>query len=607
MASFLGVDQRPDATLWAINQKQLDGSCEWLTEHPTFVEWANNPLVNWGSLGPVAGMLAEKLAPKAPLVLWLHGRPGTGKSVAAGHVIRYLQSRKFDCSFYFFRHDDTASFSIVSLLRSLAFQMAEASVDIRRAIMSIAEDGMGMNNDDYLALWTNLFVGRIFKAKHAEPWYWVIDAVDECPSISALISLLCDLDVTADIRVLITSRPGGEVGKRISSAQPNMPFLEMATGEYGTLEDIEMFLKAWAKHPDNTSVDPGLVSDVLAMSNGIFLWASLIAAILENTYTVEDRQDVLQKIPPEMDDFYSRTITSLTASPSAELAKCVLTWVICSHIPLHLAELAEAVKMDIGRTMTASARELETITHHLIFVDNQSRAHIAHQTTSRFLTQPMDHGFWVDRPAANSRISELCLKVLCGAHFAPSRVRRERAVATGDTAATVHFADYAAFNFSHHLVQGSPVVDSTLLMLNKFLRTNVLTWIERIASSGSLQSLQQTAQLLKTYLSQRAEHQRHIGIESRTVSAWASDIYHIVAVFHSNLISSPSSIYPLIPYLCPPKSIIREIFAKPSKKLRITGHLEEDWNDRLACCLFPEEASSIECSNRLLAVGLSGG
>ena len=192
---------------------------------------------------------------------------------------------------------------------------------------------------------------------------------------------------------------------------------------------------------------------------------------------------------------------------------------------------------------------------------------------SRFLSQPNDHGFWVDRTVANSHITDICLKVLCGADFAPPRIRRGRAATTRDAATPSHLANYVALNFSHHLVHGSSAADSTLLLLNTFLRSNVLTWIERIASTGNLWPMQKASQRLKTYLSRRAKYQSPVSIESRTVAAWASDIYHIVAAFHSNLLSSPSSIYSLIPYLCPPKSIMREIFAKPSKKLRITGHL----------------------------------
>ena len=604
VASFLQVNQRPDATLLAMNEKQQAGSCEWLTENPTFQEWIHVNLNDSGDTGSAAGT-PEK--PKS-LVLWLHGRPGTGKSVSAGHIIRHLQSRKLSCSFYFFQHDDRAASNVASLLRSLAFQMAESSAEVRRAIVSMAEDEIHANRDDHRVLWMNLFQDRIFRVGDLGPQYWVIDAVDECSdkSMVPLISMLSKLDSKVPIRVFMTSRPGGEVGKRISAAQLKTPFLEMKTGGDETLKDIEMFLQAWSTRSGDTSYQ-GLVSEVLAKSNGIFLWASLTTAKLEDIYSVEDGQEVLQQIPPEMDGFYSRIIASVAESPSAELAKCALTWVLCSPRPLHLAELTEAIKNDMGRTLTASARQLETMTGQLIFVDNQSGVHIAHQTTSQFLTQPNDHGLWVDRAAANTHIAEVCLKFLCGPDFSPPRIRKGGTTTSRVADTPTGLAEYAALNFSHHLAHSSPKGDTVLLLLNRFLTSNVLTWIERIASTGSLWPLQQTAQRFKAYLSRRAQHQLPVNIESRTVTSWASDIYHIVSAFHTNLLASPSSIHTLIPHLCPTESIIRKLFTKPSERLHITGELEKDWNDRLACCLFSFHASSVACSSRLLAVGLTGG
>lgn len=605
VAGFLRVDHRPEATLLANNEKQHSGSCQWLTDHPTFLEWVDETFEDWEEIDPLT-IPPENLR-SAPPVLWLHGRPGTGKSVATGHVTRYLQSCNFDCSFYFFRHEDRATSNFASLLRSLAFQMAETSIEIRRAIVSMADEGVPINKDDHHLLLTKLFKERILKANHVGPQYWVIDAVDECSNktMPALISMLSNLDFNIPIRVFMTSRPGGEVGKHMSAAQPSMSFLEMTTGEDGSLKDIELFLQSWCARSGDAY--QGLIADVLAKSNGIFLWASLTIAKLEDVYSVEDRQDVLEQIPPEMDEFYSRIITSVAESQSSDLAKCVLTWVICSPKPLHLTELTEAVKVDMGRTLTASARQLETMTGHLIFVDEQMRVRIAHETMSRFLTQPKDHAFWVDRTAANTRIAEICLKVLCGPDFAPPRMRRGRAaMTTRDGPTQSLLADYAALNFSHFLIHGSSVVDSTLLLLNQFLRSNVLTWIERIASMGDLWPLQQTVQRLKSYLSRRAKYQSPVSIESRTVAAWASDIYHIVSAFHSSLLACPSSVHFIIPHLCPLNSIIRELFAKPNKRLRIAGPLEEDWNDRLACCLLPEP-SSITCSSRLVAIGLFSG
>lgn len=146
-----------------------------------------------------------------------------------------------------------------------------------------------------------------------------------------------------------------------------------------------------------------------------------------------------------------------------------------------------------------------------------------------------------------------------------------------------------------------------LLLLTKFFTTNVLTWIERIAAAGDLWTLQLTAQRLKTYLGRLTRCQSPISMEFHTIATWANDIYRILAAFHSALLTYPSSIYFLIPHFCPPKSMIGQLFAKPTKRLRIAGPREEDWNDRLTGYLFSEEAYAVTCCTRLLAVGLASG
>ncbi|KEY66276.1 hypothetical protein S7711_02741 [Stachybotrys chartarum IBT 7711] len=609
ITSLLRV-QRPDAILLATNEKQHAGSCQWLTNSHPFQEWVDIPF-DWEDANP---LLAQYPAHPTSKILWLNGRPGTGKSVATGHVVRYLQSCNFDCSYYFFEHGDKVDSTVAAFLRSIALQMAEASFDVRRALVSMADDGITLKQDDHHTLFTTLFVDRIFRLEQCRPHFWVIDALDECSTkgIPALVSMLSNLDSRFPIRVFITSRPGGQIGRLLNLERAQVS--ELTTGQEGSLKDIELFLKARCPWEGDPQPYLDLVSDVLSKSNGIFLWAALTSAKLEDAYSVEDKQDILRQIPPEMDDFYARIIKSIANSPSADLAKCILKWTICSPKPLHLNELIEAVKLDIHRTLTTSASQLETLTGHLLFVDQQSRVHVTHQTTSAFLTQQKE-GFRIDRSASNSRIAEICLEILCSADFSPPRVRRGNAASKGNTSrssiqkatSSSPLANYAALNFSYHLIHGSSATDANFILLNKFLTTNVLTWIEKAAEMGSLAVLHLAAERLKTYLGRRAKYQSPVNVETQTVTTWSADLYHLVAAFHSNLLDSPSSIHHLIPYLCPARSMIRQLFARSSKKLRVTGSMEEEWTDRLTSYLFPDEASAVAYSNRLVAVGLNNG
>lgn len=119
ISSLLHVDQRPDATLLELKGKEHHGSCHWVTDERVFQDWMQEPLDS-ESCDP----LESSQQADNKKILWLNGRPGTGKSVVAGHVIRFLEACNFDCSFYLFRRNTRAATTVSGLLLSMAYQMA---------------------------------------------------------------------------------------------------------------------------------------------------------------------------------------------------------------------------------------------------------------------------------------------------------------------------------------------------------------------------------------------------------------------------------------------------------------------------------------------------
>ncbi|RYP11555.1 hypothetical protein DL765_007744 [Monosporascus sp. GIB2] len=323
------------------------GSCAWLTTSEEFQEWlAVGYDYGLGSL--------EDRSDRSPRFLWLNGPPGSGKSVAAGHVIRYLESCNLDCSFFFFDHRDREKSSLSELLRSLAFQMASSSLDIRAALLEIADNDVPLPLDDHNMVWATVFKNRILRTKFSQTQFWVVDALDECSNrnLSTLGQMLSKIDIEIPLRIFFTGRPGGQI-ERIFS-QKNAPTLEIRTGSQGSLSDIAAYVR-WRWMPsEEPAVTEQLLAEVLRKSNGIFLWASLILDRLEEVYSLEDMQDIIQQVPSEMDDFYMRIIRSVAESQSRELAKCILKWTTCAARPLSTEELKEAVRADINKTLTVS-------------------------------------------------------------------------------------------------------------------------------------------------------------------------------------------------------------------------------------------------------------
>jgi hypothetical protein len=190
--------------------------------------------------------------------------------------------------------------------------------------------------------------------------------------------------------------------------------------------------------------------------------------------------------------------------------------------PPSIDELSEATKLELGQTQAASARQFEDMTGHLLFVDKNTQIHVSYQTMAAFLTKQRD-GFWIDKAMSHSRLAEVSLKFLSGN------------------------------DFSYDLMHCKSADDGTIIALNKLLRSNVLTWIERVAATGELSSLQLASQRFISYLRRLAKYQSPLSLQAQTVSAWTVDIHHLIATFHPSLLFSPSSTHLAIPHLCPPK------------------------------------------------------
>ncbi|KAH8903866.1 WD40 repeat-like protein [Coniochaeta sp. PMI_546] len=113
---------------------------------------------------------------------------------------------------------------------------------------------------------------------------------------------------------------------------------------------------------------------------------------------------------------------------------------------------------------------------------------------------------------------------------------------------------------------------------------------------------------MEDYLSQKSDCRPEACEELQPLAHIVRDIGHLVGAFGSCLLSSPSSIHFLIPHLCPRDSIVRQLFARDTKRLKISTSLtEQDWTDRSTCHFFSREAVTVACSERFLAVGLRNG
>ena len=206
-------------------------------------------------------------------------------------------------------------------------------------------------------------------------------------------------------------------------------------------------------------------------------------------------------MPQDMIPLYQRTLELMThAVGGKKLAKAILTWATCSTRPLTTMELTGALKLDVKDNFPKLEESILALCGHLVTVDKFGRVQMVHGTAREFLlNEDLTSEFAVDRTEAHTRIARTCLTYLTGEEMKPPRTSRGSS-ATDIARKRAAFSTYACGAFSYHLARADPLANDLMDLLDRFLKSNVLSWIEVIAQTHNLIPLIRAAKDLRIYL-----------------------------------------------------------------------------------------------------------
>ncbi|KAE9364783.1 hypothetical protein N431DRAFT_489271 [Stipitochalara longipes BDJ] len=589
--AYLDVYETPDDDL----DVAVKGTCEWIDIREDFEEWHD----------AFEDTLSGKVDHNSRYY-WISAKPANGKSVLAGHVITHLQQLGLDCSYYYFHYGNKSRQKLNGLLRSLAYQMAVSNAVVRQKLLELVDDGVQFDKDDERAIWRKLFANGILKAEICRPQYWVIDALDECINFPVLFPFLTKLQSAFPLRIFITSRIQPDIEKQFARLGHDVVAAEISPQDIS--RDIELYLQS---RIDDLPVDSNaerqeLAKKILSKSGGCFLWVRLVLQVLEHIYDETTIETVLEEIPEEMTEFYDRTVELMSKNlREKDIAKAILRWSVVCTRPLKTAEFEQALNLDIGANVRSIEKSIEGLCGQLVFVDKSKSVQMVHQTARDYLFRNQHSEFWIDLGAEHERAAIACLKFLCSDEMKPPRNPRQLSTRAAERSV---LCDYACTSFSEHVFAAHSEKDDILVSLDRFLRTNVLTWIEHILRKGSLYYLTRTAKNLKGYLERRAKYLSPLGTQVRMVEEWATDLIRLVAKFGATMLSDPTSIYFLIPPLCPTDSAIYKCSAKPPDGLVLTGVTNTSWEDCISCIDFhTSRATALACGENVFAIGMRSG
>ncbi|KAF8270105.1 hypothetical protein EI94DRAFT_1723881 [Lactarius quietus] len=405
---------------------QHKGTAVWFFQGSIFIEWKSK-----GSL------------------LWIHGKPGSGKSIICSSVIEDImavcEAGSAVVIYFYFDFRDLNKQSCHDLLLSLVSQLSSSSspcCDILHRVYKGLQNGTRQPSDDTLKeclkeMLRLLGHGQIFI---------ILDALDECPDSSTipsprsevlqLVKELVDLGLK-ELHICATSRPEVDIRAVLEPLAFRSVSLHDQSGQKTDIADYvqnvvnsasSMAMRRWRDD------DKKLVIETLTeRADGMFRWVFCQLDTLLHCFPPNLRR-FLNELPDTLDETYEQMLRGISKGQKDDAYRLLQCLTVAVR-PLRVEELAELLAFDFEASRSrgiptlkedwrwADEEEavLSTCSSLVTIVrDGGSRVvQFSHFSVKEYLTSPRlarSHGnaarFYIDLQQAHTIMVQACLGTL---------------------------------------------------------------------------------------------------------------------------------------------------------------------------------------------------
>ncbi|KAL4905333.1 hypothetical protein BDW74DRAFT_152447 [Aspergillus multicolor] len=391
-------------------------------------------------------------------ILWIHGRPGTGKTYLASLLIEECMKDTswITCFFYCNEKIETKT-SALAILRGLLLQLIyqhRELVPYCHAKMKASRTPTLTDISTAHAL-IDTFCERIPRL------YMVVDGLDELEEgrkdlLETFKNLIRKTEIYAQgkLRVLFFSRPMPE----IKNAIPDAAIL--ALGPDHNKEDIKRYCQRRTCELKKFDFSDAVINDVVdrvcIKADGMFLFAKLVMSNLSKQPNRGRFRTEISKtrLPNELDEAYTRIMERLKLDLSPEqfeYTHLLLGWLVCSKRPLKWTEIQLASSIDMISESAELDADLEIkddpqeLCGSLVHILKGNRIELVHSTAKSFIERRSE----INLASTECDLTLRCLRYLTLDMFesdTSERTLRDAALC-GDLA----FQDYAVASWFLHV------------------------------------------------------------------------------------------------------------------------------------------------------------
>ncbi|KAI0258918.1 hypothetical protein BC834DRAFT_669764 [Gloeopeniophorella convolvens] len=288
--------------------------------------------------------------------LWLHGKPGSGKSVLCSamidHCMRYLHRTGFGTVAYFYcDFNDFAKQSLDGILCSILVQLCKQSDSYLEVLSRFHAENRGHPpTTDTLGQCLKEMLG--FPNEAAK--YIFVDGLDECPDYGLpsprgeILSFLKDIIEACfpDVHICVTSRPEVDVREVLERPASFRVSLEEEIGQEHAI--VNYIVSSVESHPKmckwSETIKELVVDTLKSNAHGMFRYVYCQLNELCDLQPAAIRR-TLKTLPKTLYATYESTLQRIPEG-SWELAHRIFQCVSFSQRPLRIKELAELLAFD---------------------------------------------------------------------------------------------------------------------------------------------------------------------------------------------------------------------------------------------------------------------
>ncbi|KAL3483722.1 hypothetical protein BJX62DRAFT_249257 [Aspergillus germanicus] len=335
-----GVDRK---SLIALKGRRVDGTCEWLVQHPHYEEW-----------------LADGDHP----VLWISGGPGKGKTMLAIYITEVLQpvvdAADSVLLYYFCSNRDKNRNTALTIMRGILHQWLDLHPHLAKHIKNSFEgtETTKYTISSFVSLW-RVFLTMLQHCTSSQV-VCVLDGLDECEkeSLRQLLDAVGDYlsksreKARPQLKLVILSRPQPAVLERKLGQYKQV---RLDTADTDISRDVKRYIFAKvAELASEQNLSAEMVAQVqqtlLAGADGTFLWVGFVVNELQGRSWSKIDQ-VLRHVPKGLGGIYQRLLQQIDEK---EALVPILQWVVLAARPLTLEELTVAAGIKRAGTLPAT-------------------------------------------------------------------------------------------------------------------------------------------------------------------------------------------------------------------------------------------------------------